>query len=108
MILMVILDSYMKIFYSTNNLVAKLFRLNIRNYNNAFAFSSLGVTVDPSVYGPSGIYTFRIQGELVHRIGSLLPIQGRQPCFSQIYIHDSDPYYQSLIRISYHHGLLDQ
>ena len=98
----------MKIFYSTNNLVAKLFRLNIRNYNNAFAFSSLGVTIDPSVYGPSGIYTFHIQGELVHRIGSLLPMHGQQPRFSQIYVHDSDTHRESLIRASYHHGLLHQ
>jgi len=72
------------------------------------AFSSLGVTVDPSVYGPHGVFTFRIQGELVHRIGSLLPTDGQQPRFSQIYIHDSDPHRQSIIRSSYHHGLLHQ
>ena len=45
---------------------------------------------------------------MVHRIGSLLPMHGQQPHFSQIYVHDSDPHYQSLIRASYHHGLLHQ
>jgi len=94
--------------YLIEYIVAKSFRFNIRNYNNAFAFSSLGVTIDQSVYGPSGIYTFRIQNELVHRIGSLLPINGQQPCFAQIYIHDSDPHRQSLMRTSYHHDHLHQ
>jgi hypothetical protein len=89
--------------------VAKSFRRNIRNYNNSFAFSSLGVKIDSSVYGPSGVYTFRIQGELIHRIGSLLPTSDdQQPRFAQIYIHDSDPQRQADTRISYHHGLLDR
>ena len=66
------------------------FRRNIRNYNNAFAFSSLGVKTDPSVYGPHGIYTFRIQGQLCHRIGSLLLPPGKDPAFAQIYIYDSN------------------
>jgi hypothetical protein len=41
-----------------NFIEAKAFRDNIRNYNNAFAFSSLGVKIDSLVYGPHGIYTF--------------------------------------------------
>ena len=88
--------------------MAKSFRSNIRNYNNAFAFSSLGVHIDSSVYGPFGVYTFRIHGELVHRIGSLLPISDdQQPRFAQIYVYDSDVRHQAEIRMSYHHGLLD-
>ena len=88
--------------------MAKLFRSNIRNYNNAFAFSSLGANIDYSVYGPSGVYTFRIKGELIHRIGSLLPVSNQKPRFSQIYIYDSDLEHQAKMRISYHHGLLDK
>jgi hypothetical protein len=34
------------------------FHVNIRNYNNALAFTSLGVAVDHSVWGPKGIHTF--------------------------------------------------
>jgi hypothetical protein len=37
------------------------------------------------------IYTFHIKGALYHRIGSLLPAEGEQPKFAQIYIADSDP-----------------
>ena len=87
--------------------MANSFRSNIRNYNNAFAFSSLGANIDQSVYGPSGIYTFQIKGELMHRIGSLLPFSGQRPRFSQIYIYDSDSQHQTETRVSYHHGLLD-
>jgi hypothetical protein len=60
-----------------------------------------------SVYGPRGVHTFRIQGQLCHLIGSLLPSPGTQPAFSQIYIYDSDPIQQAQQRMSYHHGLLD-
>ena len=39
-----------------------------------FAFTSMGVHVDESVASNSqGIYTFRAQGVIYHRIGSLLP-----------------------------------
>jgi len=70
-------------------LVASSFRTDIRNYNNAFAFSSLGVKIDQTVAGQSGIYTFKIQGELIHCIRSLLPHPGEVPWFAQIYIHNS-------------------
>src|SRR5579859_8244742 len=70
-------------------IVGSSFRMLIRNYNNALAFSSLGVTIDHSVVGQSGIYTFKVQGELVHRIRSLLPHPGEVPRFAQKHILDS-------------------
>ena len=60
------------------------------------------------MYGPAGIFTFRIQGELCHRISSLLPGPDRDPCFSQIYIYDSDPQRQAGLRMGYQHGRLDE
>ena len=50
--------------------------------------------MDPSVYGPHGVYTFHIQGELYHLMGSLLPADDQDPAFAQIYIYDSDPEHQ--------------
>ena len=64
------------------------FKTNIRQYNAAFAFTSLGVTVDQSVTTGSGPYSFRISGELHHLSGALLPLDGNPPVFAQIYIHD--------------------
>jgi hypothetical protein len=84
------------------------FHANIRNYNNALAFTSLRVAVDHSVWGPKGIHTFRISGELCHRIGSLLPPPEGVPAFAQIYIYDSDPQHQLDIRMSHQHQVLDR
>jgi hypothetical protein len=90
-------------------IVGSSFRTGIQNYNNALAFSSLGVTIDRSVVGQSGVYTFKIQGELVHRIGSLLPHSGEVPCFAQIHILDSlSPRTPTEIRMAHQHGLLSE
>jgi len=71
-------------------------------YNNVLSFCSLGVEIDESVTGQRGVYTFRIKGALCHKIGSLLPAEGEQPKFAQIYITDSDPNQQ--IRQRLQHG----
>ena len=66
---------------------AKQFRNHIRKYNNAFAFTSVGAKIDQSM-ARGGVYTYRLQGELHHRMGSLLLREGETPKFAQIYIHD--------------------
>ncbi|XP_009341227.2 uncharacterized protein LOC103933281 [Pyrus x bretschneideri] len=66
------------------------FRQNIRAYNHAFAFTSMGVHVDERInIGGRGIYTFRAQGALYHKIGGLLPNEGNRPRFLQAYIYDT-------------------
>jgi hypothetical protein len=57
-------------------------------YNSVLAFTSLGAKVDESVTGAPELYSFRIQGELYHKIGSLRPAEGQRPQFAQLYIHD--------------------
>ncbi len=52
------------------------FRDQIRMYNSVLAFTSLGAKVDESVTGGRGPYSFRIQGELYHKIGSLCLAEG--------------------------------
>jgi hypothetical protein len=66
---------------------AKDFHQRIRSYNNALAFTSVGVKLDTNVAQP-GNYTYRLRGELYHRMGSLLPQPGEAPKFSQLYISD--------------------
>jgi len=63
---------------SKENSAAK-FRDQIRMYNSVLAFTSLGAKVDESVTGDPGPYSFRIQGELYHKIGSLCPVEGQRP-----------------------------
>jgi len=53
--------------------------------------ASLGVRLDRSVDGPHGVHVFRIQSELCHRIGGLLPSLGQSdPKFAQIWTFDTD------------------
>nr|XP_043619863.1 uncharacterized protein LOC122591677 [Erigeron canadensis] len=66
------------------------FMNNIRAYNTMFSFTSMGGKVDKSVQSGRGPYCFRLQGQICHRMGSLLPSAGEQPKFSQLYIHDSE------------------
>jgi hypothetical protein len=63
---------------------------NIRAYNNAFSYSSCGAKIDESMLGQRGVYTFRIQGQLYHLIGALLPQPHDVPKFAQIYLYDGD------------------
>jgi hypothetical protein len=42
-----------------------------------------------------GPYSFCIQGELYHKIGSLCPAEGQRPQFAQLYIHDTKHEHQN-------------
>ena len=64
------------------------FRRNICQYNAAFAFTSVGVNIDRSVLRGSGPYCFKINGELHHSAGALMPAEGSNPQYAQLYIHD--------------------
>lgn len=71
--------------------VGRHFRQNIRSYNHIFTFTSLGVQVDESLAnGRQGVYTFRAQGAIYHRIGSLLPTTNDRPRYLQVYIYDTE------------------
>src|SRR5579859_5958224 len=68
------------------------FQQNIRSYNNAVSFTSLGVKLDRAIcntLNAAGVYTFRIQGALHRSMGSLLPPPGERPRFAQVYMFDS-------------------
>jgi hypothetical protein len=71
------------------------FRDQIRMYNLVLAFISLSAKVDESVTRGPGPYSFRIQGELYHKIGSLCPAEGQRPQFAQLYIHDTKRKHQN-------------
>jgi len=69
--------------------IAIKFRDQICMYNSVLAFTLLSAKVDESVTGGPGSYSFRIQGELYHKIGSLCLAKGQRPQFAQLYIHDT-------------------
>ena len=50
--------------------------------------TSLGVKEDHSINQGNGPPVFRIQGELAHWSGTLLPEPGHSPVYAQLYIYD--------------------
>jgi hypothetical protein len=70
--------------------ISKRFHDNIRLYNSAFTFTSVGARFDHELANAkTGVYTFRVQGSFYHRIGSLLPNPDSQPQYLQMYIWDT-------------------
>jgi len=55
-----------------------------------FAFTSMGGKVDNSMNNGNAPPLFVMNGENYHHIGSLLPMDGNQPKFAQLYIYDTD------------------
>ncbi|KAJ6535291.1 hypothetical protein DFH09DRAFT_1325118 [Mycena vulgaris] len=64
------------------------YRNNMWQYNNALSFTSLGVKEDQSVNRGRGPPIFKIQGELCHKAGALIPAPGRVPSYAQLYIYE--------------------
>lgn len=60
---------------------SKHFLLNSRQYNTLFQMTSFGAKEIQEGFMP----TFKIQGQVYHRIGSLFPEEGDNPKFLQIY-----------------------
>jgi len=69
-----------------NDYPSREFRNNIWQYNVVFAMTSVGVKIDNSVTRQSSPYYFKIQGELHHLTGALLPHGDQTPMYAQIYI----------------------
>lgn len=68
--------------------LSKHFLENIRKYNNAFAFASMGAQIRPP--GGHGPYCFRVHGQVYHQTGALHPKAGERRQFAQIYILDPE------------------
>jgi hypothetical protein len=76
--------------YHKNDKKSKFFMENIRSFNSMFAFTSMGATIDKTKNDGNAPPVFVLNGENYHQIGSLLPKDGDQPKFAQLYIYDTD------------------
>ena len=65
------------------------FERNIRLYNSMFAFTSSGGHVDHSINNGRGPYVYRLNGQNHHVFGQLIPDNGEDPKFCQLYIYDT-------------------
>lgn len=76
--------------YGSHSLDSKDFRKHIRAYNNAFSFTSFGVTLDTRYTSEhTGVYTFRAQGQVYHFMNSLYP-SNETPAYLQLYFYDTE------------------
>lgn len=91
---------------SGNSAESREFKKNIRSYNNALSFTSVGAKIDERLLSTGGIYTFRLHGEFYHLMGSLLPQGNVAPKFSQIYIYDTERELEN--RLNYNRNLNPQ
>ncbi|KAK3037282.1 hypothetical protein RJ639_029694 [Escallonia herrerae] len=66
------------------------FRESIRAYNSIFSFTSIGGKSTILSMTAKGPYIFKISGQNHHKSGSLLPLEGQQPKFSQLYMYDGE------------------
>ena len=69
--------------------MSKHFLQKIRQYNSLFAFTSMGANIIKDINKGEGPYVFRINGQIHHRIGSLLPENGQAPQYAELYIFDT-------------------
>lgn len=67
---------------SGNTPDSKHFLLNIRKYNSCFQMTSFGAT---NIVRGNYMPTFKIQGQIYHQAGSLLPLPDEEHKFLQIY-----------------------
>lgn len=78
----------MKNLLTNNHSLSRHFLTNIRKYNSLFQMTSFGAKeIREGTFMP----TFKVEGQVYHLIGSLLPPQGQNPQYLQIYfISDAD------------------
>ncbi|XP_074359706.1 uncharacterized protein LOC141699764 [Apium graveolens] len=57
-------------------------------YNIIFALCTFGGNVDDIINNCLGPYVFRVNNDVYHNIGSLLPLDGFAPKFAQFYMYD--------------------
>ncbi|GBO09993.1 hypothetical protein AVEN_234058-1 [Araneus ventricosus] len=71
---------------NTNNPDYKKFHYNIRSYNSAVSFASMGTKVDFSGGGP---YVFKVHCQIRHRTSHIQSVNGQAPQNVQLYVIDS-------------------
>src|SRR5277367_5278029 len=63
------------------------FRENIRSYNSAVSFASMGAKVVD--FHGGGPYVFKVHGQICHRTSHILPVNDQTALRSQLYVVDS-------------------
>ncbi|CEG70247.1 hypothetical protein RMATCC62417_06179 [Rhizopus microsporus] len=84
---------YLKDLLASTDTQGRHFKNNLRQYNAAFAFTSLTCDIVSAEErnannSRGGLNTFQIHGALCHRQGPLLSVEGNTPSYAQLYVYD--------------------
>jgi hypothetical protein len=79
---------YLRKLFTDQDPRGRAFRKEIREYNNALAFTSVSYTRDARIDENSGIQSFQIHGELFHYQSPLQPNTQETPAFAQLFFYD--------------------
>ncbi|KAL8117784.1 hypothetical protein AgCh_015617 [Apium graveolens] len=74
----------------TDKAKGQRFKNGMRLYNSIFAFTSTGGRVDNCINNGGAPYIYRLNGQNHHLFGSLIPPDGEDPKFFQLYIYDTE------------------
>lgn len=74
-----------------------LFLAKVKSYNRIFAFTPMGASlvdnarIDEQLGKPqASVYIFRVQENMYHPVGTLLPVESEKPSSAQLYIFGSE------------------
>ncbi|CAN1256874.1 ATP-dependent DNA helicase PIF1 [Linum perenne] len=70
------------------NELARHYQKHIRSYNAAFSWTSFGAKFSQHLLNSRGPYSLVLCGENYHYMGSILPLEGQRPRYSQLYVFD--------------------
>ncbi|XP_063942349.1 uncharacterized protein LOC108207194 [Daucus carota subsp. sativus] len=76
---------------------SRKYKNQIRLYNTMFSFTSIGGKVDHSIKNGSSPYVYRLNGQNHHLFGSLIPNDGDDPKFCQLYIYNTENEVQNML-----------
>ncbi|XP_074360913.1 uncharacterized protein LOC141701157 [Apium graveolens] len=66
------------------------FKLNHRLYNPLFVMCFGGCKIYHKINNGGAPYCFKVKGQNIHLLGSMLPANGESPKFCQVYIYDTE------------------
>ncbi|XP_074361234.1 uncharacterized protein LOC141701490 [Apium graveolens] len=66
------------------------FKLNHHLYNSLFVICSSGGKIDHKINNEGAPYCFKVKGQNLHFLGSMLSADGESPKFCQVYIYDTE------------------
>jgi hypothetical protein len=81
---------YLRSLFTGDTAEAKQFQKNLRCFNCAFAFTSVGCSIDQWLKEHNGIQPFAIHGQLSHQTGPLERVPGAPGHYARLYIVDTE------------------